>query len=148
MKSIKLLLLLIIPIIQSCNEDEDGMNCFTPPADFTINIVDSASDKNIFLDGMFEANDLRITDDLNNNRPMEYTFRSDNKIHISSIGWSTEIVDLKFEVEDTYLFNLYVDAERVSDEDCTYTTYNEIDFRNTTFEFDGQTDVYTIFVTQ
>jgi hypothetical protein len=55
---------------------------------------------------------------LNNNESVEFSFISENNfnlIQIGSIGWETEIVNLKIDISDNHIFNFYVDAERIDD---------------------------------
>ena len=149
MKKINLLLILFIIIFQGCKDDDDcNQLCFTPPQTFQFKIVDKESGENLFTNGMFDSNEITITDNLNNNESIEFSFISEdniNLIQIGSIGWVTQIVSLKIDISDDHIFNFYVDAERIED-CCSHTDYNEINLTNSEFELDSQTGIYKIFV--
>lgn len=149
MKKINLILVLFVLIIQSCNDDDEcNQLCFTPPQTFEFEIVDKESGENLFTNGTFNSNDITITDNLNNNESVEFSFISENNVNliqIGSIGWKTEIVNLKIDISDNHIFNFYIDAERVED-CCSHTEYNEINLTDSEFELDNQTGIYKILV--
>lgn len=150
MKKINLILILLTIIFQSCNkEDEDCRECFTPPRSFTFDIVDKTSGENLFTNGTYESGNIEITDMLNNNEPVEFTFISQNNINliqIGSIGWETEIVNLKINISGNHIFNFYVDAERKMEDCCSYTEYHELTIGESEFELDTQSEIYKILV--
>jgi hypothetical protein len=148
MKKINLILVLFTIILQGCNNDDCG-SCFTPPQSFRFEIVDKTSGKNLFTNGTFAPENLEITDNLNNNETIEFSFISENDINliqIGSIGWETETVNLKISISDNHIFNFYVDAERKTADCCNYTEYNQITITNSEFELDTQTEIYKILV--
>ena len=148
MKKVNLILVLFTIVLQSCKDDECNQLCFTPPQVFQFEIVDKESGENLFTNGTFDSNDIVITDILNNNEPVEFSFISENSVNlisIFSIGWKTEIVNLKIDIADNPIFNFYVDAERIND-CCGNTDYNEITITDSEFEIDNQTGIYKILV--
>ena len=149
MKKINLLLVLIAIIFQGCKDDDDcNQLCFTPPQTFQFEIVDKENGENLFTNETFDSNEITITDNLNNNESVEFSFISENNINliqIGSIGWVTEIVNLKIDISDHHIFNFYVDAERIED-CCSHTEYNEINLTDSEFELDSQTGIYKILV--
>jgi len=148
MKKFNLILILFTIIFQGCNNDDCG-DCFTPPQGFSFEIVDKTSGENLFTNGTFESENIEITDNLNNNEAIEFSFISENDINliqIGSIGWETEIVNLKINISDNYIFDFYVDAERKMGDCCSYTEYNEITIADSEFELDTQTGIYKILV--
>jgi hypothetical protein len=147
-RKVNLILILFTIVFQSCKDDECNQLCFTPPQGFQFEIVDKESGENLFTNGTFDSNDIVITDILNNNNSVEFSFISENSVNliaISSIGWETEIVNLKIDIADNHIFNFYVDAERIND-CCSHTAYNEITITDAAFELDNQTGTYKIFV--
>ena len=148
MKKINLILILFTLIFQSCNNDDCG-ECFTPPQSFQFEIVDKNSGENLFTNGTYDSGNIEITDNLNDNEPIEFTFISENNINliqIGSIGWETEIVNLKIDISDNHIFDFYVDAERKMGECCSYTEYNEITIGESEFELDSENGIYKILV--
>tara|TARA_B110000090_G_C13156656_1_gene359842 strand:- start:211 stop:660 length:450 start_codon:yes stop_codon:yes gene_type:complete len=147
MKKINLLLILFTIIFQGCDNNDCGA-CFTPPQSFEFEIVDKTSGENLFTDGEFDSNEITITDNLNNNEPVEFSFISENNINliqIGSIGWKTEIVNLKIDISDNHIFSFYVDTERKMGDCCSYNQYNEISVTDSEFELESQTGIYKIF---
>ncbi len=69
-----------------------------------------------------------------------------NLIQIGSIGWETEIVDLKMGISDKQFFDFYVDVERKMGDCCGYSEYNEIRIVASEYELDSQKGIYTILV--
>ncbi|VAW27541.1 hypothetical protein MNBD_BACTEROID06-176 [hydrothermal vent metagenome] len=148
MKKINLIVILFTIIFQSCDSNDCG-ECFTPPQSFQFEIVDKTSGENLFTNGTYESGNIEITDNLNNNESVEFTFISENNINliqISSIGWETEIVNLKIDISDNHIFDFYVDAERKMGDCCSYTEYNEITIGESEFELDTQSGIYKILV--
>jgi hypothetical protein len=148
MKKVYLILILVTLLFQSCHDDDnDCGECFSPPEDFAFEIVDKTSGENLFTNGTYNAEDITITNSLNDDEPVTFTFISENEyniINISSIGWQTEIVDLTIAVSDTPIFNFYVDAERKTANCCSHTEYNEITISGS--EFEAETGIYIILV--
>lgn len=146
MKKIFLTLQIFMLILQGC-VSEDCEQCFTPPQSFEFEIVEKSSGENLFTNGTFNINEITITDDLNNMEPVEFSFISENNmnlIRIGSIGWKTEIVNLKVAIDDTPIFSFYVDTERKMGDCCSYNQYNEISVTDSEFELDSQTGIYKI----
>jgi len=143
-----LILIVFTVIIQSCVRDDCG-ECFTPPQSFQFEIVDKTSGENLFTNGTYASENIEITDNLNNNDPVEFTFISENKINliqINSIGWKTEIVNLNIAISDNHIFDLYIDVERKKSDCCRHTEYNEVNIIESEFELDTQNGVYKILV--
>ena len=80
---------------------------------------------------------------------MEFTFIDENDyniIRINTIGWETEIVNYSIQISSENIFELFVNAERLSDNCCSYTVYNEIRIENSDFELNQDLGTYKIFV--
>ena len=149
MRNIKFLLILVVFNLLGCNDEECNESCFTPPNNFAFEIIDKTSGENLFTNETYNPADISITDALNNNESVAFNFISENNlnlIQVGSIGWETEIVDLKFEIADDRIFNLYIDAERLDGDCCSFTRYNEITISEAEYELDSQTGVYKILV--
>jgi hypothetical protein len=150
MRKINLILMLLTIVLQSCDKDGNCNElCFSPPESFHFEIVDKTSGENLFTNGTYVAGDIKITNTLDNNAPVEFKFISENNINliqIGSIGWKTEIVNLKFDISDNHIFDFYVDAERKTEDCCAHTEYNEITVRESEFELNTQTGIYKILV--
>lgn len=139
---------LVLTVSHSCKKEECG-DCFTPPGPFMFEIVDKISGENLFSNGTFDPTDIKVTD-TDNNVYIPFNFMDEDSINIigiNSIGWQTEKVNLRLEIADQPIFSMYIDAERLFENCCSFTRYNEIVMRDTEFELDPTSDIYTIFYT-
>lgn len=149
MKSFQYIFVAIVLIFQSCSSDNCNESCFTPPNNFLFDLVDKSSGENIFTNGTYEAADIKILNSLDSNSRTDFIFIAENDanlIQIGSIGWKTEVVNLKFIIANNHLFDFYAAAERKSGECCEYTEFNETKIIDAEFEFDNQTGIYKILI--
>lgn len=56
-----------IGCINDCGE------CFSPPQDFLFDLVDQASGENLFANGTFDPEAIKVTNTLNGDAPLEFT---------------------------------------------------------------------------
>lgn len=148
MKKINLILILFVIIFQGCNNDDCG-NCFKTPRVLTLEIVNKTSGENLFTNGTFEPENIVITNNLNNNETIEFSFISENDInliHISSIDWESEIMNLKIDFSDSQIFEFYTYSEIKMGDCCSYIEYNKITFANAEFKLDTETGIYKVFI--
>ena len=147
MKKVYLFLILFASLLQSCDNDDCGA-CFTPPQGFVFELVDAETGGNLFTSGIYNPEDISVVNAVDDTE-RAFQFISENQlnvIQIQEVGWETEIVNLEIKIGEDTVFNLYVNAERTTDDCCSFTKYNEIEIRNTDFELDSQTGVYKILV--
>jgi hypothetical protein len=147
-RRIKFLFIVFCLGLDGCSNNCDEQ-CFTPPQNFQFELIDKSSGENLFTNSTFDPLGISITDELNNNSSVEFTFISENElnlIQIGSIGWESEIVDLRIEVSGNYVFNFYVNAERKSEDCCDFTDYNEITIKNSDFDLNTETGIYRILI--
>ena len=148
-KTLKLVALIALLFIQACdNNDCEDLLCFTPPIGFAFELVDKDSGENLFTNGTYNPDNIEVLNVLDNSK-REFSFISENDINIiriGSIGWETEIADVVLKVGDASILNLYVDSERVSENCCNFSKYNEIRIDNAEYELDQQSGIYTIFI--
>jgi len=148
--AVKILLLLIITLQGCKNDHEPCPTCFTPPSHFLFDLCDSATGENLFRNGTLNPNYIEIID-LADGSKLPFTFLDGNDVDLIRtypIGDVTEKVNYSFSVGDLYLFTLYVDAERLVENCCSYTRYNDIRIDNSDYLHNPSTDVYQIFVDQ
>ena len=145
-RGIKVLALIILIFTQSCKDDCADILCFTPPSPFTFELVDKLSGENLFTNGTFNPNDIKVID-LEDQSNVEFTFIDENDyniIRINTIGWQTEIVNYSLQISSESIFELFVNAERLNGNCCDYTNYKEIRIENADFELDQQSGIYKI----
>jgi hypothetical protein len=148
-KTLKLVALIALLFTQACdNNDCEDILCFTPPMGFAFDLVDKDSGENLFTNGSYDSDDIELLNVLDNSKK-EFSFISEddiNIIQIGSIGWDSEIEEVVLKVGDAIILNLYVDSERVSENCCNFSKYNEIRIDNAEYELDQQSGIYTIFI--
>ena len=148
-KTLKLVALIALLFIQACdNNDCEDLLCFTPPIGFAFELVDKDSGENLFTNGTYNPDNIEVLNVLDNSK-REFSFISENEVNIiriGSIGWETEIAGVVLKVGDASILNLYVDSERVSENCCNFSKYNEIRIDNAEYELDQQSGIYTIFI--
>lgn len=134
-------------LLTACSEEEECGLCMTPPNYFVFDLVDNSTGENLFRNGTFNSDDIEVLDALDH--PIEFTFIEENDINlieIYTIGWQTEIVNYRINIASENIFDLYVDAERLSENCCSFTRYNEIEISNADFSLSVETGIYTILV--
>ncbi|WP_396632783.1 hypothetical protein [Maribacter sp. R86514] len=147
--NILIALVAFVFIFNSCDNCDDKA-CFTPPEGFTFELVDKTTRENLFTNETFSSNEISVTN-LVDNSNLEFNFIDEddvNLIQINAIGWESETVDALITVSGIDIFNLIVDAERTTEDCCTFTKYNEIRIENAEFELNDENGIYTILVTQ
>ena len=150
MREIKFYWILILFLTFSCetNNDCEDIACFTDPAALRFELVDKTTNENLFTNETYSPTQIRIVD-LEDNESVDFTFIDyDNRniISIHSIGWQTETINYSIRIENEEIFTLYVDAERLNENCCSFTRYNVISIENSEFEIDTINSTYKIFV--
>jgi hypothetical protein len=138
------LTLTVFIIITSC---EKCGECFSPPSPFIFELVNEQGE-NIFSNQSFNKSQLNI-EQISDKQKFEYQFISENDlniIEIVSIGWTSEQVELSFQLDGVEVFTFCVSAERTSEDCCSFTRYNNIKLAGANFELDDQTGVYRVTV--
>ncbi len=103
--TIKFLALFFLIFTQSCDECEDT-SCFSPPSSFEFELVDKLTGENLFTNGTFDANDIKIIN-LDNQSNVEFIFIDENDyniIGVNTIGWNTDIVNYSTQISTTSVF--------------------------------------------
>jgi len=142
--------IIILFLTLSCkkeNECED-IACFTPPSPFAFELVDKLTGENLFTNGTFNSNDIKVIN-IDDQRNVQFTFIDENDyniIQINTIGWKTEIVNYSIQISTENIFNLYVSAERLNENCCSFTRYKEIKIENSEFELNQTNGLYKILV--
>lgn len=149
MNNIKLIAFIALIITQACNTNDcEDIACFTPPRGFAFELVDAETKENVFTNGTFDPDEIEVLNIVDNSG-RDFSFISENEVNIiqiGSIGWETEVAEVVLKVGDADILNLYVDSERVSENCCNFSKYNEIRIDNAEYELDQQSGIYTIFL--
>ena len=151
MRKVLIYLLFIFTVTTwSCDKNDNSYDkpCFTAPTSFMFELVDKVSGENLFTTGVLSSSDITFLN-LDDQSEVEFQFIDENDlnvIQISSIGWETQIVTYSIETSSGSLFTLFVDAERLNENGCEFTRYNQIDLDGSEFEFNDQSGIYIISV--
>ncbi|UZR99204.1 hypothetical protein [Chondrinema litorale] len=138
---------LLFLLLQGCSEDDCGA-CFTPPNLFQIEIVDKATGENVFTSGAYTVSDIKVENLLEGNAAT-FTFIDENDLNMirfQEIGWETEKVKYSISLDGEEIFTFYVDAERKSEDCCSFTVYREVVLEGAEYEFDSSTEIYKILL--
>ncbi len=140
-------LILIMFMMTACSYEEECGACFTPPNYFAFNLTDKGTGENVFTSGRFKPDDIEILDA--SDHRVEFNFIDEdniNLIEIYTIGWQTEIVNYSINIGSENIFDLYVDAERLSEDCCSFTRYKKIEIDNAEYSLNPDTGIYSILI--
>lgn len=146
---LKYFTLFTLLFILSCdNDDCKDIACFTPPKGFVFEIVDKETGENLFTNGTYSPDQIQLlnTDDTSKK---QFTFLDEDEINlisIGSIGWESEIEEVELIIAGESILILYVDSERVSENCCNFSRYNEIRIDYADYELNTQSGIYTVYI--
>jgi len=109
-------------------------------------IIDSNG--NAFTSNTLSIENLKIID-TDDQSEIDFHFITTgnlNLISVGDIGWGTQQKNYQFKADETVIFNIYIDSERVSENCCSFTRYNEISITGTTYTVNEETGVYEILI--
>ena len=148
-REIIVLTLIILIFVQSCKDNDCQDNlCFSPPSSFDFELVDKQTGENLFTNGTFDSKDISVIN-LDDQSYVGFTFLDENNyniISINTIGWETEVTYYSIQISSESIFKLYVNAERLNENCCSYTEYKEIRIENSDFELNQDIGIYKILV--
>ncbi len=146
---LKYVVIICLLFIQACDTDDcEDYLCFTPPMGFTFEIVDKETGENLFTNGTYSSSQIQVLN-IEDNSKRQFVFLDENDINlisIGSIGWDSKIAHVVLKIADNDILNLYVDSERVSENCCSFSRYNEIRIDKADYEQDAQSDIYTVYI--
>ena len=148
-KIIGFVLFVSLLLLQSCGLGDECGACFSPPTPFVFNIVDQGNGENLFANGTLDPEDIEVVN-VQGTKSYAFSFIDENDrnlIEIGSIGWETENVSVMINVGDAEILTLNVDAERLTEDCCSFTRFNSISIENAESELNSQTGIYTVHVT-
>lgn len=148
MKKLIVLIFVITSLFLSCNNNDCNKLCFTEPRTFQFEFIDASSKENLFTNKTFDRRYIKIINVEDDSR-VDFNFIDENDYNILTfpyIGWQTETIHYSIQINNIEYFTLYVDAERLSEDCCSFTRYNEIKIENTNYTLDEEKGIYSIFV--
>lgn len=145
----KLVFFIFLIAIHGCEDKNcEEYLCTTPPSAFIFELVDKSTGENLFTNGTYDHSEIEVLSS-NTDTPQEFTFITDNNLNllsINSIGWQSETETLLINISNENIFNLYVEAELVSEDCCSFTRYHEIRIENCDFDIEPTTGYYQILI--
>ncbi len=140
--------LLCLSFFNSCFSEEECEECFTPPGSFYFQFIDADSDEDLIATGVYSESDLVVVDSDGN--VIEYDYYADDEnmyvLEFLDIGWQTEVVTYYIQLQGETVITLYVDAERVQGDCCSYTEYNDISITGSDYTYDTDSGLYEIYL--
>lgn len=127
---------------------DDCGECFTPPSPFVFEIVDAETGENLFGNGTYAPEQIKIISEGNAGNA-GYSFLSENDINllqINGIGWKTETVSLWITASTDTLFSLKVSARRETVECCSFTQFTDVQIGWSDFVYNPGTGIYLVSV--
>ncbi|MFD1293040.1 hypothetical protein ACFQ5N_04240 [Lutibacter holmesii] len=142
----QLTLLFIFFTVLGCKNNEcEGIACFSPPPNFSFELVDKATGENLFTNETLNSNDIKVVDEENN--AVSYSFISENNYNILSlneIGWNLDPHTYTITVGDLVEFTLELDMEEKYENCCTFFKTETFQLSGYEYEQSNTTDIYTI----
>lgn len=142
--------LLFSILLSGCNKTDDceDVSCFIPPSTFVFELLNKDSKENLFTINVLNPNLIAVLD-LKDSTAIDFEYFTEdslNLILIHTIGWETEVVDYSLTHADTSVFRLHVDVERVFENCCSFSRYNDIQILDSKFLYDKERGLHKIFL--
>ncbi|WP_111708444.1 hypothetical protein [Lutibacter citreus] len=120
MKNITIITVFLLTLV-SCDLKDDCGACFTPPRQFNFEFSDKDSGEDLFDNGTFNIDDVKITDEEDKNVTFEVVLYNDSFIvSINSIGWELEPKTYTIQLNDDTPIVFDLDMNTASDNCCSY----------------------------
>ncbi len=132
-----------------CNKCKD-IACFTPPAPFNIEFLDSETKENLISNETYNFKQILIENTENENTISFDTifYEDESFMRLTDIGWETEIINYSISIPNEFKFTFYVDAERLEGKCCNFTHFNEMSISNYEYEENPSSELISVFITK
>jgi hypothetical protein len=119
--------LLITSVFAFYSCDKCNQDCFTPPKWYLFDIVDNETEENVFMTGMYDREDVSVTDEDGNWVKHEFlTYSDTNLLSLAEIGWNTGRYRYTISLDAETEISFTLEMEQVNEDCCTF--YRVIDF--------------------
>ena len=142
LKKIKVAAILSLVLLgckENCGE------CFTPPMPLIFEFVDQKTGENLFANGTYKPEQLEVLD-ASNGSNIDYVFLNEQDLKLNSFGWKTETIEYNLYISDNLIFSLNVKTERVKDNCCDFTRYNQILIQGSDYQLNQESGIYQILL--
>ncbi len=136
-------------ILNSCSVDNCDVDCNSGPLSLSFELLDKTTGENLFTNGTFNQDDIKVLDLDNNNSGVSYDFISEDNLNIiilGPFGWEKEIANYNLKVNDLNIFTLNLDAEQKTEDCCSFVQLNDLQIVDATYELNLETGVYEVFI--
>ncbi len=141
-----LLLCFVLWIGTSCIKVDkcEGILCFTPPPEFSIEIIDKTTGENLYTNGTLDSLNILLLNEEGSHENFDFIAENNiNIIRLNEIGWKTGLHQYQLVVSDEITLDIKINMELMRENCCTY--YKTISFQVLNYEF-YQTDSLPIYV--
>lgn len=146
---IKVLLFIAAFALYSCSVDTCDVDCNSGPLSLSFELLDKATGDNLFTNGTFDPADIQVLDLDNDNRRVEYAFIDENDrniINLGPFGWGTNIANYVLKVGERNIFTLFVDAEKITEDCCSFVQENKLEIKNADYSQNPDNGVYKVLI--
>jgi hypothetical protein len=146
-----ILLFFAIFALNSCNSDDEGNipYCESGPLGLTFELLDKTTGENLFTNGTFNKDDIKVIDLDDPSKRVNFIFNTENDINLIGLGpfgWGTNVVNYSLKVGEGDIFTLHLDAEKKTEDGCSFVQINKLEIENAEYTLDSQSGVYGILV--
>lgn len=145
-----ILLLVTVFTLNSCNSDDNDIPyCESGPLGLSFQLLDKTTGENLFTNGTFDPADIQVLDLDNVNSNVQFTFNSEddrNVINLGPFGWGTNIAHYILKVDERDILTLYLDAERKSEDGCSFVAINKLEIENAEYTQNTQSGIFEVLV--
>lgn len=116
-------------LINKCGE------CFTPPPTFVFEIVDSASNENLYSNEYLNTGNIEVRDE--NNAIVSHAFIDENELNLialSEIGWNTGLHQYSIILSENMYFEFELEMQSINEDCCTFFRTKSFKIENYTYE--------------
>lgn len=136
-------------LLNSCGVDNCDVDCNSGPLSLNFQLLDKATGENLFTNGTFDKEDIKVLNLDNNNSNVPFTFYDENDINIINLGpfgWGNNIANYLLKVGEQDIFTLRIDAEEKTENCCSFVQVNKLEIENTEFSQNNETGIYEVLV--
>lgn len=142
-------LLISVFLISSCEDDCSDIACFTPPAQVILNLVDSKTGEDLFVNNTLNKDDISFKDENNQNVEFQYEFDTVNEvayINLSEIGWNTGAHEYILSIGSELEIDLKMHTEEKHKDCCTFFQTINFDISSHEFSQSNTTGIITVTI--
>lgn len=134
---LKISLILIVILTQSCDKDDCGINNESPTP-FAIELIDKVTGENLFTNGTFKSEDIKFKD-LTTEKYLYYHFIGESKNYIQIGPFLRDLKEMNYslEINSTKIFELKNNDSDFECQCCKYWTWDEIEPTITEYKMKG-----------